>query len=121
MATIDKKEALRIIENIRPVKVDTGDILDRYNFLEKKKSRAELEAEEKEDIIKLRRRWSNWILFCIILIAISDIAIVFFIGFNLFKFQNNYVMPAFIGESIIKIIVLAVIIVKFLFNSNSAK
>lgn len=119
MEIIDKKEALKIIKKTKPISFDN--ILDKYNFLEKKKTKAELDAEEKEDIIKLRRRWSNWILACIILIAISDIAIVFFIGLGLLKFQNNYALPAFIGESIIKIIVLAIIIVKFLFNSNQAK
>lgn len=115
MRKINKEEAVKIIE---PIKISIGAILNKIRLLEKTNAEAREKARERKDIRKMRKRWSNWILFCIVLVVICDIILIFLIGAGIFNFSNNYTIPAFIGESIIKIFLLAVIIVKFLFNKK---
>jgi hypothetical protein len=116
---IDKAEAIKLAES--GVEETQPNIEYLYERLQKRKTLAELELDEKQDIMLMRKSWSKWILWSIIFIVVCDEVIIFLIGFNRLNFQNGYAVPAFIGESIIKIIVLAVIIVKFLFNSDSKK
>jgi len=80
---------------------------------------ARIEANERLQFQKLRIRWSNWILGCIVGITFFDFYIIFNIGFGWMNFDNKFIIPAFLGESIIKVIGLAIIIVRFLFSKDS--
>lgn len=75
-------------------------------------------AEERKAIIKMRSRWSEWILTLIVLITVFDFSLVFLVGFGVFHFRDEEVI-IFVGESILKIVGFAYLIVHFLFNHNS--
>lgn len=67
----------------------------------------------------MRSRWSFWILASIIAITLFDFFIVAGLGFGFIHFDQQFIIPAFIGESLIKTIGLAYIVVNFLFNKDS--
>lgn len=118
MQSIDKEKAIKIGETVEPIKINIGDI---SNFLERKKTEAEVELEGRLDIIKLRRRWSNWILGCVVSIVFFDQAVIFLVGIKVIDFGNDNAIVYLIIEGIVKIITLAIIIVNFLFDRNSVK
>lgn len=82
---------------------------------------SEIKAEALKDVVDMRYRWSDWILKIIIIVTFFDIFIVLMIGFRLMKFDAGYIVPIIIGESLIKIIGLALVVVKFLFDEKSMK
>ena len=88
--------------------------------LEKEKTESFLEAMEKEDIINMRRLWSNFLLAVVLFVVIFDSIIFIGIGRSWFIYDDR-VVPVFIVESLLKILGLALIVVKFLFNEKSLK
>lgn len=88
------------------------------NALREKQMWARLQAGERIEIRKMRLRWSNGILGSIVAVIGFDFFIVLNIGYGWMSF-NNIIFPVFIVESIIKIIGLAFIIVRFLFSDES--
>jgi hypothetical protein len=75
--------------------------------------------EEHRELRKMRLQWSRWILGCIVAIVVFDFLLITAAGFNIVRYENSYIIPAFLGESIINIIGLAVVIVKFLFSDHN--
>jgi hypothetical protein len=88
--------------------------------VEKEKTESFLEAMEKEDIINMRRLWSNFLLAVVLFVVIFDSIIFIGIGRSWFIYDDR-VVPVFIVESLLKILGLALIVVKFLFNEKSLK
>ena len=79
---------------------------------------AELQAIEKKQLLSMRKNWSKWMLFCVVLVVVWDLVVIALIGLGAFEFKNNLIVPSFIAESIIKVLGLALIIVKFLFKKH---
>jgi len=73
-------------------------------------------VREKEDILGMRKYWSRWLLVCIIVILAFDMFVVLSIGYNWMSFSKEYLIPVFVGESMLKIAGLALIVVRFLFK-----
>lgn len=86
--------------------------------LETARIEAQLRAEERRDIIKMRKSWSKWILICIVSIVFFDFLIISLLGLGVISFQG-LVVPAIIADSLIKVLGLAMIVVNFLFNKES--
>lgn len=80
---------------------------------------AEIKAVEREDIIRMRKFWSKWILISILAINIFDFFVITALGFGWITFPDGFVIPAFIADTLIKTLGLAVIVVHFLFNKDS--
>ena len=107
-----------IERDIRNTSFDFG--TDRMaQELEREREWAILTAAERRDLITMRSRWSNWILGVIVAISLFDIFLVTGIGFGWLKYENNFQIPFFIGESLIKLLGLAFLIVHFLFDHKS--
>jgi len=116
MSIIGREEALNLLQT-HGLKISSIEEIGIINDLENQKLDADLNGEERIDIIVMRKQWSRWILFAILLIIISDIIFVSLIGLRVFKFDNNnWIVPAFIGDSLVKTLGLAAIIVNFLFD-----
>lgn len=96
--------------------IRTGDGMAAFEALESARIEAKIRAEERRDILRMRKVWSLWILVSILLIVIFDIFIVLALGFGWIHFEQDFILPTFIAESLIKIFGLALIVVKFLFN-----
>lgn len=87
--------------------------------LEREISEAMLAARERADLIGMRKSWSEWTLFVIVSVTVFDMALILLIGTESLKFDNNLQITFFIGESLIKVLGLAFLIVNFLFNHKS--
>jgi len=87
--------------------------------LEERSILSRLHAEERSNIIDMRSNWSFWILFCIVLIVVFDAALVLLLGSHTLSFESPWAIPAFIIDSLAKVLGLAAIIVKFLFGKDS--
>ncbi len=87
--------------------------LDRRSLLFK------LQAEERKNIIDMRRDWSKWILRCILFIVISDVIVMFLLGIHWMSFDSQWMVPVFVADSMTKVLGLAWIIVNFLFGKDS--
>lgn len=112
----DVKEAMRNGGTF----TDTEEAIERkLGELHQNETWAMLIAKERQEIIQMRSRWSNWILFVIVAISFFDMVLIIGIGRMWFVFNNSYSVPLFIGESLIKLLGLAFLIVHFLFNNNS--
>jgi len=112
-----RKEALTSIKKAR------GKV---YNFslsehrereqLERDRMFAEIEARESIGIQEMRKKWSDVILTCVGAIVIFDIILVTSIGLGWLKFSDSFIIPAILGDSLIKVLGLAAIIAHFLFS-----
>lgn len=91
----------------------------KNDSLQRERNNTQLDLKERNDVIEMRRTWSFWLLRAIIWIIVMDFAVIFLVGLNLMSFKNSYIVPFFIGESLIKTLGLALIVVKFLFNEKS--
>jgi len=87
--------------------------------LDERSTLFKLRAEERTNIIQMRKSWSCWILRAILLVVIADILLIFLLGFGVLSFRDQWYVPAFIAESLMKVLGLAWIIVKFLFGKDS--
>ena len=80
-----------------------------------------LRAKERKELIEMRGKWSSWVLCLLVFIVGVDTLFVYLVGLNLLKFSNDYIVPTFIGEGLMKTIGLAYIIVNFLFSKDSTE
>ncbi|PIZ55627.1 hypothetical protein COY23_04545 [bacterium (Candidatus Torokbacteria) CG_4_10_14_0_2_um_filter_35_8] len=112
-----RREAVKLVKEEKVLSQDWTRS-EAFDQLESEQIFAQIKAEEKRDIIRMRGQWSRWILACIVGIVILDYFVVFFLGFGWIKFGSGYTVPLFIGESLIKIFGLAIIVVKFLFERD---
>lgn len=118
---ISKDEVKQILaEQNRLVNLDGIDFeLERKNdSLQREKNNTQLILKEWDDVIRMRRKWSNWLLVAIFAIITFDFFIIICVGFRWMTFEKGYIVPFFIGESLIKTLGLALIVVKFLFNEK---
>jgi len=117
MEEIDKNKALKEVEGIEGSdQIKLGFIKSQ---LDQTSADAELRAIEKAELIAMRGKWSMSVLVILAFIVITDTFFIYAVGLGWLNFSNNYVIPAFIGEGLIKTIGLAYIIVNFLFNKDS--
>lgn len=112
---ISREEGLKTLRKLPSL--DQIPIHRAFNELEGERESARIKAEEKRDIIAMRKRWSAWILACIVIIVVFDISLVTALGFHLITFTEEYLAPTFIGESLLQIFILAYIVVTFLFET----
>jgi hypothetical protein len=94
---------------------------ERRNFLEASRAHTEVECEREKDINLMRRRWSNWLLLCIVLIVIFDLCFTLLLGYGGLSYSNENIIFVFIAESLAKIGGLAYIVVNFLFDREINK
>lgn len=117
----EKAKAKELIEqNQKSISLFDKDfeVKEKYNFLQRKQNDALLIAEW-NDVIEMRKNWSRWLLRAILAIIIFDFFIIFAVGIGWMKFDKGYIVPFFVGESLIKTLGLAIVVVKFLFNSKN--
>jgi len=93
-------------------------IQEKITFLQRENNNTQLDLKERNDIIRMRRRWANWLLVAILAIIVFDFFVIACVGFGWMKFNKGYIIPFFVGESLIKTLGLAIIVVKFLFNEK---
>ena len=77
-----------------------------------------IKLQELQVTIQLRRWWSTLLLVLVGLIIISDGVITYLTGLGILNF-TEISLPLFIGSNLAQIFALSVIIVKFLFNTNT--
>ena len=91
----------------------------KFSQLERNKNEAQILAQERLDIMGMRKMWSKWLLVVIISIVAFDFFVILAVGFEWMKFSEGYIVPFFVGESFLKTIGLALIVVGFLFNKDN--
>lgn len=115
---ITKEEALQFLNENPEEILDHFEVEKVRRGLENDSRRAELFQIEKSEIIGMRADWSKFILIAIIAIIAFDFIIITLIGLDIMTF-NGLIIPAFLTESLFKVIGLAYIIVRFLFSKDS--
>jgi len=118
MQQITRKKALSLLSSKKAVE-DPIDISFRTLQLEERSILSRLRAEERKNIIEMRKNWSRWMLFCIVFIVLFDVVLISLLGFHVISFESQWVIPAFIADNLAKVLGLAAIIVKFLFGKDS--
>ncbi len=96
----------------------SADTAMRNKELEEKSERAKIFAERAKDINQMRKRWSGWLLGCIVGIVIFDAIFIILLGRGVVVFGDQKIVFSFIIESLVKIAGLAIIVVKFLFDKD---
>ncbi len=111
---IGVSEAISLIQGVptNPFNSEKADWQLQYASL-----RVQAILEERKELRNMRIRWSNWILICIIAIVIFNFLVVSFVGFGIVTFPEENILPAFLAQSLINVIGLAIIIVKYLFSN----
>lgn len=115
---IDKETILKFLKEDPELTKLPAEIGKIQNRLDWENLEAEIKAQEKMNIIEMRKKWSEWILGCIVGIVIFDGVVIFLLGLNVIEF-NGHLAPIFIGESLLKMFGLAYVVVKFLFTKES--
>lgn len=82
---------------------------------------AEMEIIELQSKIEQRELWSKVLLSLVGLIITCDMAIIFFTGFGIMKFESETTLPLFIGSNLAQIFTLSVLVVKFLFRHEKSE
>ena len=77
-----------------------------------------IKLQELQVTIQLRKWWSILLLVLVGLIIISDGVITYLTGLGILNF-TGISLPLFIGSNLAQIFAMSVIIVKFLFNTNT--
>ena len=77
-----------------------------------------IKIQELQSIIHLRETWSLILLILVGIVIISDIGITYLTGFGFLKF-TEISLPLFIGSNLTQIFALSIIVVKFLFRTNT--
>ncbi|MFH1523188.1 MAG: hypothetical protein ABIE43_05235 [Patescibacteria group bacterium] len=120
---IGKEEAKRLLIETGETEISLQKIdyeaEEKYDNLQKRRNNAILTIKERKEIIKMRRHWSYWLLGVIIAVVIFDFFVILAVGFKWMSFQSNVIVPVFVGESLIKTLGLAFIVVNFLFNEKT--
>ena len=91
----------------------------QFQKLEDQRLQTALDRDSQLGIMDMRKRWSGWILFTIVVIVVFNIFVIIMTGFRMMEFSSDIVLPFFLGESLLQTIGLAAIIVKFLFHKDS--
>ena len=101
-------------------KIDTtGKKTFDFSFKELEKVSLDTESQEEienANIIKMRSRWSNWVLTLIVLIVIFDMAVVGLVGGGVWKFTNTSIVIAVITDNFLKIVGLGYLITAEIFK-----
>ena len=103
--------------------MSAGDELDeeqRRLELQALGTQYKLDADEKTDIIRMRRRWSNLLLGALLFLIGFDVVLIIFVGFGWWSFEGR-ALPLFVVDGLVKVIGLALIVVNFLFDKDSLK
>jgi len=88
-----------------------------YSILQKGSKETEsIEEKENKSIIEMRDRWSNWILFLIVLIVVFDMLLVMLVGNGTFSFTNTSIVIAVITDNFLKIVGLGYLITTEIFK-----
>ncbi len=70
---------------------------------------------------KLRCRWSTFILICIGVLIVFQIALTFLVGMKMLDFSDyQWFLPLVVTENFVQVIGLALIVVRFLFNKEKS-
>lgn len=77
-----------------------------------------IKIQELQSIIHLREKWSSILLTLVGIVIMSDIGITYLTGFGFLKF-TEISLPLFIGSNLTQIFALSIIVVKFLFRTNT--
>ena len=77
-----------------------------------------IKIQELQSIIHIREKWSLILLILVGIVIISDIGITYLTGFGILKFMGTS-LPLFIGSNLAQIFALSIIVVKFLFRTNT--
>lgn len=97
-----------VVQNLQSQK----DLFD----IERRRIVMELDAREHVEVMNMRWHWSFWILLCVIAILVFDIVFVVLVGSGILKYPHDWIVPVFVVDSLIKVLGLAMIIVKYLFG-----
>jgi len=76
----------------------------------------DIEEKENKDILKIRHRWADWILFLIVLIVLFDMLLVILIGTKQFDFTDPSIVIAVITDNFLKIVGLGYLITREIFR-----
>ncbi len=116
----DERRALLSSSHQPGVYRSSGEITAKFERkLLKATTYAEMEIIELQSKIEHRELWSKVLLSLVALIIVSDMAIIFFTGFGLMKFDNETTLPLFIASNLAQIFTLSVLVVKFLFRQDN--
>ncbi len=77
-----------------------------------------IKIQELQSIIHLREKWSSILLTLVGIVIMSDIGITYLTGFGFLKF-TEISLPLFIGSNLTQIFALSIIVIKFLFRTNT--
>jgi hypothetical protein len=84
---------------------------ESYRWLAKQSRETETLADkENSEIIAMRKKWANWILWFIGTIIVFDIVLVSLYGFGIWDFKDTRVVIAIVTENFLKIISLGVLV-----------
>lgn len=115
---IDKAKEILLQEGYE----STGDVNlegeTKFYLLQREKNQTQLDIKERIEIIRMRGVWSYWLLGVIVAIVFFDFVVILAVGFKWIIFDKSYIVPFFVGESLIKTLGLALIVVRFLFNEK---
>lgn len=98
---------------------DDSEIQKLQQGLESERANAEIIAESLRQIVRMRGIWSLGLLILIGGIILLNYVFVFFMGFHWLEFDNQWVFPIFIGQSILQIVGMGFIVVQFLFDHKA--
>ncbi len=118
MARVSKERIVKEIQDSGK-NINEEEIKNFLGELYLEHQNAHIDLEERKDLVSFRRKWSNWVLFFVGWIVIVNTIIIFLLGVGILRFSSDIVIPYFIGDSVIKTIGLAFIIVHFLFSKDS--
>ncbi|MBP9748662.1 hypothetical protein KBD18_00500 [Patescibacteria group bacterium] len=118
MSTVDRAQALQAITESSASESLVTELAYQREVLvlEKERKEAELDQKEHIEVMKMRGAWSSWILRCVIGIVVFDVLFVVGVGRNWLKYDQGWIVPVFVADSLIKVLGLAIIIVGFLFG-----
>jgi hypothetical protein len=87
--------------------------------------RSKLEQAEIDNqnlLVKLRGRWSGWLLGWITTLIVFQILLTGLVGTRLFTFSDHqYFLPLVIGQNVIQVVGMGYVIVKFLYPALGRK
>ena len=88
---VTREEAIRIVAETPETSNQLAqlEVKKQIDSLDNERIMALIIAEEKKDIVKMRRWWSNIILWCIVGVIAFDLLIVPAIGLGWLKFEGN--------------------------------
>lgn len=115
------KELLSNINSERK-SITPTEIYSNEDEIKIERMRVELDTlhSSRQQIMKLRARWSYFILLLLLLIVLYEAILVVLIGLDILVFVDyEWLIEIVIGGSIAQILGLPIIVAKFLFNPKS--